>query len=230
MALSNTVGDLIQKAYEIAGVIPVGSSPSSAQDAFALSLYNTMLKSWAGYGVNTFLRDTQSFSMTAAKATYTIGPSGADVTASRPIRINDIYRTDSNGYSTPLSKLSKNEYFNLSNKSEAGVPVQYYYDQETPSGKLYIWPIPATADLALTLTYDAAIQFDNATTTAATPDMADEWQDAAMRNLSLRLCVTYGRPIDPTAKELAGEALSLAKGTSYEDASFYIMPDYQGMR
>ena len=57
MALSNTVGDLIQKAYEIAGIVPIGSSPSTAQDSFALSLYNT------------FLRDTQTFSLTAAKAT-----------------------------------------------------------------------------------------------------------------------------------------------------------------
>ena len=60
--------------------------------------------------------------------------------------------------------------------------------------------------------------------------MADEWQDAVVWNLAVRLGSALGRPLDQAQVGIANESLSLAKGTSYEDASFYIMPDYQGQR
>lgn len=222
--LTNTVSDLITLSYQAIGVVGEGATPSTAQQTSALSLYNTMVKSWAGYGIDTWARDTNTFSLTADTASYTIGPSG-DVNAARPLRMLNMYRSDSDT-DTPLFEYSKQEYFWLSDKDQSGIPTQFYYDQKSPLGTLFLWPVPDSNDLPLTLTYDAHVPIAKAALTDE-PGLTDEWQDAIIHNLALKLAMRNGRPITADLRMAAQMSLELAKGLDYEEASIYPQPDNQ---
>lgn len=223
MALSNTVQDLITAAYRSVGIIGENDTPSTAQLTDGLLRWNTMMMNWMGWGVSTWARSSVTFSLTAGTQSYSIGP-GGDVDTSRPLRILEVYRS-SGGIDTPLFPYSKQEYYWLSNKTQSGIPTQWYYDQESPRGNLFVWPVPDAASLPMTVTLDCEIPFQESTL-GAVPDMPDHWQEAAIYNLAIRLAVKYGRPIDPNLNKLANDALELAKGQEYEEADIYVQPDF----
>jgi len=216
---------LITAAYKAIGVVGSGGTPTSDQLSEGLLLYNTMTKSWSSYGLDTWARATGTITCVAGQTSYTIGP-GGDVDMARPIRIigDNVYRTNGNT-DTPLFQYSKQEYFYLSDKDSTGTPTQYYYDQEDPIGNFYIWPVPDSALLPLSIVFDCRIPIAESTL-AAEPNLPDYWQSALIYNLALELATINGRQVTPNLQKLADQHLTLARGTEYEQASTYRQPNY----
>lgn len=227
MTLSYTVSDLITAAYRYAGIIGETASATTEQLNNGLVKYNLMVKSWSSHANDTWGRSTATFSCTAAKASYLLGPGvGDDVDVPRPYRILNAYRTvDSSD--VPITGISKNEYFSLSAKATTGVPIQFFYEPADTNGTLYIYPVPATADLPCTITLDYVKPIGAAALSDA-PDCPDEWQDAVVLALALRFAKTLGKTPDPELSQMAQAALDLAIGSTYENAPIFIRPDIRG--
>jgi len=116
-------------------------------------------------------------------------------TIERPNRITDMRRRHAKGSSddldTPVTlMLGRRDYFMLPNKSNTGVPVQAYYDPQTTTGKLYVWPAPDTVDDHLRFTYSRPLQdFDGL---ADDPDFPTEWIKALVYNLAVDIAPKFG--------------------------------------
>jgi hypothetical protein len=113
--------------------------------------------------------------------------------------------------------ISKDEYNRLPDKAQSGVPTLFYYDQQSPLGVLYIWPVPAAGDLPLSVVCDALQLFTVALLTDV-PDLPDHWVEAIINNLAVILSTTYGRPVAPELSRMAMESLALAKKMEFEQA------------
>jgi hypothetical protein len=77
--------------------------------------------------------------LVANQRVYTIGPSGADVTAVRPLRVvesgNFIRQTiGTQDFDTPLRLISRAEYMQMGNKTALGVANAIYYDSKFQDG------------------------------------------------------------------------------------------------
>lgn len=229
MPLANTVNDLITIAYRSVNITQQGQTPDANQLAFGLAHYNLMMANFVGMGIDTWPRATLSKALSAGTASYTIGPSGA-IVASRPIMVLNVYK--SNGTTdSPLYEMSKREYFKLASKTTAGTPLYYFYDQgfasATAPGTIYIYPVPANADLPLTLYVDVRTSFTPSTSPATDkPLCPDEWQDAVMWNLAVRILQHTGRPVPQEIMFLAQTALRNASGLDVEEAKLMPHPDY----
>ena len=143
----------------------------------------------------------------------------------RPLRIVDARRRDSSSIDKTISPISRQEYFDLSNKASGGDINQYYYDPQLTNGVLYVWPLITDVANTLKLTvYDPVNDLD------ATTDNIDfpvEWMRPLKIMLAQDLVLEY--PVsDSRAKwitMMAAEAKDVVMGWDVEPVSVFMAAD-----
>lgn len=143
----------------------------------------------------------------------------------RPLRIIDARRRNSDSIDTIVTPISRQEYFNLSNKASDGEVNQYYYDPQLTSGVLYVWPLITDVSNTLKLSvYDPVNDLD------ATTDNIDfpvEWMRPLKMMLAQDLVLEY--PVsDSRAKWIAmtaREAKDIVMGWDVEPVSVFMAAD-----
>lgn len=145
----------------------------------------------------------------------------------RPLKIVDARRYNIAGaLDTPLAPmLARLDYQMLSNKAQAGVINQAFYDPQLAAGYLYLWqPVSAVTDL-VKFTYHRPIQdFDAA---SDNPDLPQEWIDVLVWNLADVMGPEYDIPAERAVMigTKAAQFLSDVGGFDREAESIYLQPD-----
>lgn len=225
--ISYTAGDIINSALQTIRVVASGESATAAETNDALAMLEKLLKHWGPKGLKRFLKKNKSMALTAATASYTLGPSGT-ITMDRPIAVHSIYRRDSNSYDQTLTPMSREEYRELSDKTSTGAPTQYFYDPTLTNGTLYVWPVPTAADATeYTLELNYRKQVDDADATTNDIEIPQEWYLAAVFGLAALLIPSYDVP-DRTANRVeryAEKYLAEAEASDIEfDTSIFFQP------
>lgn len=143
---------------------------------------------------------------------------------SRPNRIL-LAQVTADGIETPIDLVSRQEYFELPEKTSQGQTSLAYYDAQLGSGVLYVWPVPTNDTYRLTLSTDRP--FDDFVTGSDSPDFPIEWGMAIVYNLAYMLAPKYGVPLDRLSliKAQANELLMNANDFDREDVSTFFSPD-----
>jgi len=227
-----TRDELIKAAFRLIGVGHRGESVPADEMNDAAQALNIMLKAWQADGLQLWKRSEASITLSAGTSTYTLGPTGS-IVMQRPLRILEAVRRDSSNIDVPLNKLSKNEYWGLSDKSSTGTPVSYHYDPQLDNGKLYLWQTPnasAASEYTVEIVYHLPVEDMDSSTNNF--DYPVEWLEAIKFGLAIRLAPEYG--IDtPYQYRLQGqfdEIYDKALSWDTENTSVYFQPDYQGQR
>ena len=105
-------------------------------------------------------------------------------------RVTDVRRRESTSYEIPINFESREDYFNLPDKTSTGEPVQSYFSRQETAGNMYIWPPPSTADTAINFTYERPLQI--VSTGSQTIDIPEYWYEAMIYNLAKRLIPKFG--------------------------------------
>lgn len=220
---------LIKECLQLVEAIGEGQDPNSTQYADASRTLNLMLKAWQAYGIQLWKEKTISFSLTQGKKSYTIGSSGSvDVSEVRPLKILEAVIRDSSDNDTNLIPLTRQEYWNLSDKTTEGFTTQFYYEKSVPNGELFIWPTADSTSAGsntIHLVYQAPIEDMDADTDEL--DFPQEWYEAVKYGLALRLAPVYGLDINrrQLLKIEANEILQLALSWDTEQDSVYFRMD-----
>lgn len=219
---------LIQGALRLVGGIGQGETPTTDQYTEAADALNMMVKAWMADGMPLWAITKYNFALTSGTAKYTIGD-GQTLDTPKPLKVIQAFlRNTSSNVDTPMRIITKNEYWNLGNKSSTGLPIQVYYDPQNLSGDIYLFPTPdavAQTSYEIHIIYQRPYEnFDSATDT---PDFPQEWHEAVKYGLALRLSGEYGMPatdrrmLQQEAMMYKAEALSM--GT--EEGSIYFQAD-----
>ena len=144
----------------------------------------------------------------------------------RPNRIDPdgIYRSNSSGYDTPVSAISRTEYSSQTNKVAKGKIIDVFYDRQLVNGVLYVWPTPDTATDVLKFWYERIIEdFDVA---ADTPDFATEWTEALILGLAAKMApsASVTPQVLRDVTNHAAAALQLAMNYDSENVSVFFEP------
>lgn len=149
----------------------------------------------------------QSVTITAGGDSYTTAPtaifsgggSGEDVTVnlgglttSRPLRIIDAFIRNPQGFDTPITVISQQEYDIYGDKDSKGVPNQLYYDNQLINGQMYVINVPAENGWTMFLTVQR--MFEDMSTASDTFDFPQEWYQALKWGLANELSDEYGVP------------------------------------
>lgn len=189
--------DLIKGALRKIGVVPQGESPTADQiteGAFALNL---LVKAWQADGMPLWAIRTTAIPLTLNVNTYAIG-TGLTINVDKPLKVIRAWNRDSaSNVDIPVRVITHQEYDILGNKTSSGNPIQIYYEPQRDSGMLYMFPTPDAVSVAknqIYITYQRPFEDFDASTD--TPDFPQEWYDAVLYGLAVRLAPEYGVPID----------------------------------
>lgn len=222
---------LIKSSLRLIGVGSIDEDPTTEEIDQAAVALNIMLKAWQTDGLQLWQIKTHELTVTAGTYQYSLGisaPSG-DAVGSRPMRIIDIYRRETTPVvDVPLLKVSREEYWRLSDKDTQGTPVQYYYDNQLTNGVLNVWPSPDTnfaTNSTLQILYHKPYD-DMDVSSTDDFEFPSEWYEAIKYGLAVRLAPEYGVP-RLERRELmveANEYKDTVMAWDQEDTSIYFTP------
>lgn len=226
-----TRDDIIKAALRSLKVIAVGETPGTEDFTNCAFAMNLLLKSLDAEGYLIWLYQTLSIPLSAAKTSYTIAESGADITNYRPVRIASGWLSDSSSpvNDVPMIPLSRQEFDQLTPKVNPGVPNSFYYDPQLPAGIYYPWPQPTTT----TYTAKVLIQRPVQDITAATQnfDVSQEWFLPLRWMLADEVSAEY--EVDLATQKMVSTRASFWREKmadfSREEASVQFQPDPQSM-
>ena len=223
---------MVNSSFRTIGVGVRGETLSATEMADGSEALNILLKSWDSYGLPIWRRDYTELTLVADQNSYTFGPSGADQTIPRPLRILEINRKTSAGNESELTIVSLEEWARLPNKTSTGTPVSAYFDPTLDSSTLSVWPMPdaaTAAEYTVGIWYHSPVEdMDNSNDNF---DCPPEWLRAIKYNLAYDLSDEYSVPdnIYYRIKGKATSTLKLALDFDVEDAVLQFQPDKQGL-
>jgi hypothetical protein len=219
---SLNTNQLIEQAFNILGKASEGAAMTARMYEDGRFSLNMMLKT-LGTADRLFTRTELGVTLVANTAGYAL--------TSRPGRILSVRRRHTyNGVNTdiPLLELSRQEYYDIPTQT-ASTPTSWYFDPQTTSGTLYVWPPPSTsvaADNTLRVTYTRRIE-DMVSSNDAL-DMPQEWTEAIVYQLAVRLMLRYpvnDAGIANSIRGMAADLLVRLESWDTEAASIYFQPD-----
>lgn len=215
---------LIKESMQLVAALDEGVSPNATQIEDHTRTLNIMLKAWQAYGLQLWTIETGDINLVASTGSYTLGPSGSDITE-RPLKIVEVYIRNTDNTDITLMPLTRQEYISISSKTQTGLPTQWYYDPQLDNGVLYIWPLPDSTSAAYTLkvVYQSPIEDMDSSTDDF--DCPQEWYEAIKYGLALRLAPVYGLPYNERLllKREFDDILDLAMNWDTEQESVYFM-------
>ncbi len=105
----------------------------------------------------------------------------------------------------------REDYMRIPEKQLQGFPIILYYSPQITSGQVYIWPAPSTTNGTIEITYLRSIQDFDAS--SDNPDFPQEWLEAIVYNLAVRLAPSYG--INLSSGGVTGNADLLRQAADY---------------
>ena len=133
---------IVRRALRMVGAFTSTDAPRPEQTADAVTVLNLMLKAWSIEGL-LWLRQFVTITLVAGQNDYDLGPTGTPA-IDRPLHIFACNRKATSGNEVPMISLTRTDWMAIPNKTSTGTPVQYYYDPQTVTGVLYVWPTPST--------------------------------------------------------------------------------------
>ena len=220
-----TATELLSSSYELARVKDPVEPLTNNQTIQGLSSLNKILKYLMKMGMPLWAIKKDTITLTENTQSYTCGPLGTGL-LERPLRILSAFYRDGNN-DTQVELISRQEYWDLGDKSGTGIPTEIYYDPQLTLGVLYVYN-PADAQAAgnaLHLIYHRPFQDMDSVNNDF--DFPQEWYmaleyllatDLAMRNGVRQSRITQ---LDAKAKEYYYEA----SWWDVENVSVQVQPD-----
>jgi hypothetical protein len=213
---SLTAREVVTFALRKINVCATTEDPTADDSARAMQELNLMLKGWQKYP--SLWRLTEgSITMISATASYTLSPFPHRVTSIR-------YRTGT--VDTPLTWMTRGEYFDLATRTTAGAPTQYYIDFQRSAATLYVYPVLTTVSAQTFLTTFQR-KFEDIDDLANDIDVRQEWLEVVGYNLAVRIAPDFGASSTarfPVIKAMADGLLADALYDDREDRAHLTQP------
>ena len=149
-----SISDIVEEAYERIGIQGV----SGYQLKSARRSLNILFQEWANRGLHYWEVANNNITLVSGQATYTMFRSTADGTsdATAVYGVDDVleavYR-NSSSVDFPLTKINRSAYQGLSNKTQTGVPTQYFVQRFIDKVTITLYLTPGSSEAGNKLNY-----------------------------------------------------------------------------
>ena len=208
------VAEYIEEAFERCGLeVRTGYDLKSAKRSL-----NLMLAEWANRGLNQWTIAQRTLSLVQGTSAYPLGADVIDI-------LSVVVQRDGTDFS--LSRLSRDSYLSIPNKTTQSRPNQFFLDRQvTPS--LKIWPVPENnTDVIF---YNALTRMDDADTYINTVDMPFRFYPCLAAGLAYYIAVKRAPQRVQLLKAMYEEEFERAMTEDRDRASFNVVPQFQYFR
>lgn len=216
--MSVTALQLITTAFQTLGVYAPGDAIADADAQDGFRRLNAMMGSWALQPLTIPVIAREVFDLVSGQGSptnpYTIGP-GGDFDTSRPLQLEGaglVLGNSSPAIELPRGMLTDDAYEAIQVKTLTNAlftDVYYNATFDDGFGRIYLWPVPDSADNDLVL-YRLQ-QLSAFVSLTAAYDLPNGYEEAMSYNLARRLAMPYGKPLNPDLLDLATQSLATIK-------------------
>ncbi len=197
-----TVRDLIEDALRKIHVLGTGQNLTPEQAQQSLSTLNDLMGSWSVEGGLVFTETTETFTLSPNQQQYTIGVGASDFDTVNPFLIEIAYVT--NGTTDYVVELyDQKQWGAISTKNTSGIPQVLYYDNNTPIGNIYLYPLPSSVD---TLTLSSRKPITAFTSLDEVLVLPAGYKRALTFNLAVDIAPEYEKEPSNTVINIANQA------------------------
>jgi hypothetical protein len=226
---------VIKNAYENAGLLQEGATPSTTQQSNGLIRLTDLLNFEQTQGLKLWLWQDITVTLVAGQGLYPLRSAGGDPNDGDLTRVYsqviDGYYRDSNGIQRPLANpagLSWNEWVRLSQPAVQGQVNSYFVDKQQGQLNLHLWNVPDT--LAATGTVHVICRTQQTTPVHAADNilLPPEWFIYACWALASELCIGQHPEIVNRCDAKAQYYRQALEAWDTEDATLQFQPDSRG--
>lgn len=171
------VDEIIEEAFS-----RIGGEPQTGKDAaVGRRTLNLLFKEWTNRSIQLWSVKESTQTLTAGTSSYTLNSYTVDIEEAVISKTNsDDTRTE-----YELERISRDDYFNIPNKSNKGRPSQYFLDKQlTPV--VYLYPTPDEAD---TFRFKERKALEDITASTETVDAPPRFLPCAISGLAYYLAL-----------------------------------------
>jgi hypothetical protein len=211
----DTTGDLITFVLRASGINGVGQTPLAEDSNTGLEFLRMLIAQWQRK--RWLIWNEQELSVVSTGAQwYTIGP-GQDFDSARPDKLHAAWcRLQPFGgpmpVDLPLTIIeAKEDWAAIGIKDLKSLPAAVFYDSSFPIGRITFWPVPIAAQYEMHIVVKASLP--TYTTLTDPLDLPDEYLEAVLWSLCVRMQMAYGLPARPdhvAAMKVAMNTIKLA--------------------
>ena len=206
-----TTGDLVQFVLRAVGINGVGQTPLAEDANVCLDMLRMLIAQWQRK--RWLIWNEQEVSKVATGANYyTIG-SGQDFDVARPDKIHAAWCRmqpfgGPNPVDIPLSIIeAKEDWATITIKDLKSIPAAVFYDSSFPIGRVYFWPVPPASAYEMHLVVKATLPVYTSLTDPL--NLPDEYIEALLWSLSVRMAMIYGLPARPDHLQAMKQAINV---------------------
>lgn len=209
-----TVQTVINRSFRLLGVIAQGETAPASDTADALTALNAMLDSWRNEKLMVDSFASITVPLVNGQASYTIGASGADVTATSPVRVESAYVRKS-GVDYNVEQIDDATYQGIAQKtSQSDIPEFLYFNHTNPNSTVYVYPVPNEVNNLYLRGWTPFAAFASASDTFS---MRPGMEDAVAYNLAVVISPEYSPvPISPLLQKRAIDSLAAIKRINHK--------------
>lgn len=208
------VDDYIEEAYERCGLeFKTGYDARTAKRSL-----NLLFADWANRGLNQWTIKQRTLALTQGTSSYSLGNDVIDV-------LSAVCRRS--GTDITLSRISRDGYLTIPNKSSEGRPSQFFLDRQiTPELYLYSTPENSTD----TIVYDALVRMDDADDLTNTVDMPFRFYPCLAAGLAYYVALKRSPDRIQMLKAIYEEEFERARTEDRDRSSFNVTPSIEYLR
>ena len=208
------VDDYIEEAFERCGLeFKTGYDARTAKRSL-----NLLFADWANRGLNQWTIKQRTLALTQGTSSYSLGNDVIDV-------LSAVCRRS--GTDITLSRISRDGYLTIPNKSSEGRPSQFFLDRQiTPELYLYSTPENSTD----TIVYDALVRMDDADDLTNTVDMPFRFYPCLAAGLAYYIALKRSPDRIQMLKAIYEEEFERARTEDRDRSSFNVTPSIEYLR
>ena len=208
------VDDYIEEAFERCGLeFKTGYDARTAKRSL-----NLLFADWANRGLNQWTIKQRTLALTQGTSSYSLGNDVIDV-------LSAVCRRS--GSDITLSRISRDGYLTIPNKSSEGRPSQFFLDRQiTPELYLYSTPENSTD----TIVYDALVRMDDADDLTNTVDMPFRFYPCLAAGLAYYVALKRSPDRIQMLKAIYEEEFERARTEDRDRSSFNVTPSIEYLR
>lgn len=189
-------GELVEESYERCGIDP--ATLTQRHTVSARRSMGLLFTEWEQESVRLFQVDEQTQTVTDGDSDYTVA-SGTLLILDGVIRRSSV--------DTYVSRISREQYHLIPNKTQEGMPSQVYHD--IGAGTYYLWPTPENSTDVFR--YNRLRRIQDVGTAQQHPDVQRLWLEALCAGLAAKLALKFAYERVATLNALAEKSFRLAK-------------------
>jgi len=227
-----SIADIVEEAYERIGIQGV----SGYQLKGARRSLNILFQEWANRGLHYWEIANNNITLVNGQSVYTMFRSTSDGTsdATAVYGVEDVleasYR-NSDDIDFPLTKINRSEYQSFSNKSETGVPTQYFVQRFIDRITITLYLTPGTSEAGNKINYYYAKRIQDAGDYTNDADVPYRFVPCMVTGLAYYLSIKFAPERVQVLKMLYEDELQRALQEDGSSTSSFITPKtyYEGL-